>query len=554
MKMLLVWILASAAALPAAFSAREKTAARHVTVAALAAHVRMLSDDLLEGRAPATRGSELAMKYIATQLERIGLQPAGDDGGWLQRFDVVGMKSEVTTPITVTAAGRSDKTLTLKPFVESIVSPGLQREAMGVRDADVVFVGYGITAPEQKWDDYAGVDVRGKVVVVMNNDPENDPALFAGKTRLYYGRWDYKYEEAARHGAAGVVIIHTEHSAGYPWHVVQSSWTGPQFELPARAEPRVTLRMWATEEACKRIAQLGGKDLDELRRAAEQRGFVAVPLGVKLTAAVKTTLSHVHTANVLGKLVGSDPTLAEQAIVVTAHHDHLGVRDGKGDTIYNGALDNASGVAALLTVADALAAIEPRPRRSFLFAAVAAEESGLLGSQYFCEHPILPPGKMAANLNIDGINIWGKATDIGYLGLGKTTLDETVIAVARVQGRQVTADEHPDKGGFYRSDQFNFARIGVPAMYLKAGVRHPGHDAQWGRDLQEQFTKQRYHQPSDQIDDSWNLEGAVDDVQLMVVTLMRIADAPRMPEWHRGDEFEAARKRALAATASEGAK
>ncbi|MGZ3408689.1 MAG: M28 family peptidase, partial [Polyangia bacterium] len=382
MKMLLVWILASAAALPAAFSAREKTAARHVTVAALAAHVRMLSDDLLEGRAPATRGSELAMKYIATQFERLGLQPAGDDGGWLQRFDIVGMKSEVTTPITVTAAGRGDKTLTLKPFVESIVSPGLQREAMGVRDADVVFVGYGITAPEQKWDDYAGVDVRGKVVVVMNNDPENDPALFAGKTRLYYGRWDYKYEEAARHGAAGVVIIHTEHSAGYPWHVVQSSWTGPQFELPARAEPRVTLRMWATEEACKRIAQLGGKDLDELRRAAEQRGFVAVPLGVKLTAAVKTTLSHVHTANVLGKLVGSDPTLAEQAIVVTAHHDHLGVRDGKGDTIYNGALDNASGVAALLTVADALAAIEPRPRRSFLFAAVAAEESGLLGSQY----------------------------------------------------------------------------------------------------------------------------------------------------------------------------
>ncbi|MGZ3440955.1 MAG: M28 family peptidase [Polyangia bacterium] len=549
MKMLLVWILASAAALPAAFSAREKTAARHVTVAALAAHVRMLSDDLLEGRAPATRGSELAMKYIATQFERIGLQPAGDDGGWLQRFDVVGMKSEVTTPITVTAAGRGDKTLTLKPFVESIVSPGLQREAMGVRDADVVFVGYGITAPEQKWDDYAGVDVRGKVVVVMNNDPENDPALFAGKTRLYYGRWDYKYEEAARHGAAGVVIIHTEHSAGYPWHVVQSSWTGPQFELPATAEPRVTLRMWATEEACKRIAQLGGKDLDELRRAAEQRGFVAVPLGVKLTAAVKTTLSHVHTANVIGKLVGSDPTLAEQAIVVTAHHDHLGVRDGKGDTIYNGALDNASGVAALLTVADALAAIEPRPRRSFLFAAVAAEESGLLGSQYFCEHPILPPGKMAANLNIDGINIWGKATDIGYLGLGKTTLDETVIAVARAQGRQVTADEHPDKGGFYRSDQFNFAKIGVPAMYLKAGVRHPGHDAQWGRDLQEKFTKERYHQPSDQLDETWNLDGAVDDVQLMAVTLLRIADAPKMPEWRRGDEFEAARKRALGASA-----
>jgi len=269
MKMLLVLILASAAALPAAFSAREKTAARHVTVATLAAHVRFLADDLLEGRAPSTRGSELAMRYIATQFERIGLEPAGDDGGWLQSFDIVGLRSEVTTPITVAAPGQSAKSLTLKPVVESIVAPGLQQESMGVRDADVVFVGYGITAPEQKWDDYANVDVRGKVVVVMNNDPEDDPALFAGKTRLYYGRWDYKYAEAARHGAAGVLIIHTEHSAGYPWHVVQSSWTGPQFELPATtAEPRVTLRMWATEEACKRIraARRQGS-----RRAAPRR-------------------------------------------------------------------------------------------------------------------------------------------------------------------------------------------------------------------------------------------------------------------------------------------
>jgi peptidase M28-like protein len=551
MTKLCVFALAVAAALPAGFSAREKAAARRVGAAAIAAHVRFLADDLLEGRAPSSRGSELAMRYIAAQMERIGLQPAGDDHTWRQSFDLVGLKSDVVTPMTLSARGKS---FALKPYADSVVSPGLQAEAMGVRDAEVIFVGYGITAPEQKWDDFKGVDVRGKVLLVMNNDPEDDPNLFAGKTRLYYGRWDYKYAEAARHGAAGVIIIHTERSAGYPWQVVQSSWSGQSFELPATSEPRLQLKMWATEEACKKIAQLGGRDLDELRRAAETRDFRPVALGVKLTAALRTKIDRLRTANVLGLLPGSDPKLKDQLIVVSAHHDHLGVRDAvKGDAIYNGALDNASGVAAILDIAEALAAVEPRPKRSILFAAVAAEESGLLGSEYFCAHVDqlmgVPVGRIAANLNVDGINIWGKTTDIGYIGLGKSTLDDVVVAVAKAQGRVVTPDSFPEKGGFYRSDQFNFAKVGVPAMYLKSGVRHSGHDEQWGKELHEKFTRERYHQPSDQIDESWNLEGAVDDVQLMVVTLMRIADAARMPEWHRGDEFEAARKQALDAAA-----
>jgi Zn-dependent M28 family amino/carboxypeptidase len=547
MTKLWVLVLAVAAALPAGFSAREKTAARRVGAAALAAHVRFLADDLLEGRAPASRGSELAMRYIAAQMERLGLQPAGDDHSWRQSFDLVGLKSDVVTPMTFSAGGRS---FALKPFADSVASPGRQAESMGVRDAEVIFVGYGITAPEQKWDDFKGVDVRGKVLLVMNNDPEDDPDLFAGKTRLYYGRWDYKYAEAARHGAAGVIIIHTERSAGYPWQVVQSSWSGQSFELPATSEPRVQLKMWATEEACKKIAQLGGRDLDELRRAAETRDFRPVPLGVKLTAALRTKLERLRTANVLGLLPGSDPKLKDQLVVVSAHHDHLGVREAvRGDAIYNGALDNASGVAALLDIAEALAAVEPRPKRSILFAAVAAEESGLLGSEYFCAHPIVPAGRIAANLNVDGLNIWGKTTDIGYIGLGKSTLDDVVVAVAKAQGRVVTPDSFPEKGGFYRSDQFSFAKVGVPALYLKSGVRHPGHDEEWGKALHEKFTKERYHQPSDQIDDSWNLDGAVDDVQLMVVTLLRIADAARMPAWHRGDEFEAARQQALDAAA-----
>jgi Zn-dependent M28 family amino/carboxypeptidase len=544
MKWLLVSLVASAAALPASFSAREKAAARHITAGALAAHVRFLADDLLEGRAPASRGDELAMRYIAAAYERLGLVPAGDDGSYLQRFDIVGLKSSVTTPMTLTAPGKQP--LVLQPLVESVVNPGLQKEAMGVRDADVVFVGYGITAPEQKWDDWKGVDVRGKVVLVMNNDPEDDPALFAGKTRLYYGRWDYKYAEAARHGAAGVIIIHTDHSASYPWHVVTSSWSGAQFELPADpAEPRVTLKMWATEDACRRLVALGGRDLDELRRAAGKRDFRPVALGVKLTAAVKVALTRSRTANVVAKLPGSDPKLASEAVVVSAHHDHLGVREGKGDTIYNGAQDNASGVAALLDIADALASVQPRPKRTVVFAAVAAEESGLLGSEYFCAHPPVPPGRIAADLNIDGLNIWGKTTDIGYIGLGKSTLDDVVTAVARAQGREVTADDRPDKGGFYRSDQFSFAKIGVPSVYLKAGVRHPGHDIAWGRAQHDKYNDERYHQPTDQIDATWNLDGAVEDVQLMTVALLRIADASRMPSWHHGDEFEAARLKAL---------
>lgn len=546
MTRLLVWILAAAAALPAAFSPREKAAARRITADSLAAHVRFLADDLLEGRAPASRGSELALRYIAAQYERLGLQPIGDDGGWLQRFDIVGMNATVTTPITVAAPGKPP--LVVEPFVESILGPGLQQEAMGVRDADVVFVGYGISAPEQRWDDFKGVDVRGKVLLVMNNDPEDDPTLFAGQTRLYYGRWDYKYAEAARHGAAGVIIIHTDHSASYPWHVVQSSWTGPQFELPAHpSEPRVTLKMWATEDACRRLVALGGQDLDALRRAAERRDFRPVALGVKLSAAIRVALTRMRTANVVGKLPGSDPKLASEAVVVSAHHDHLGVRDGKGDVIYNGAQDNASGVAALLDMAEALSSLQPRPKRSVIFAAVAAEESGLLGSQYFCEHPPVAPGRMAADLNVDGLNIWGRTTDLGYIGLGRSSLDDVVTAVARAQGRQVTGDDRPDKGGFYRSDQFNFAKIGVPAIYLKAGVRHPGHDAAWGRALHEKYNDERYHQPSDQIDATWNLDGAVEDVQLMTVALMRIADAPKPPEWRHGDEFEAARLKALSA-------
>jgi Zn-dependent M28 family amino/carboxypeptidase len=540
---LVLVVVAALPGLPKSWSARERTAAAEVTAQAIAAHTRFLADDLLEGRGPATRGGELAMKYVAAQYERLGLKPAGDAGSYLQLFDIVGLKSDLVAPPTL----RGPKgAITLKPPVDSIVVAGAQTAGAKLKDAEVVFCGYGITAPEQKWDDFKDVDVRGKVLLVMNNDPENDPALFGGKTRLYYGRWTYKYEEAARKGAAGLILIHTTPSAGYPWQVVQTSWTGEDFELPAENEPRLAVKMWATEEMSREIVKLGGLDLDELRKRAETAAFRPVPLGVKLSLEIKTAVRRQKTANVLGLLEGSDPKLAKELVVYTAHHDHLGVRAAKnGDAIYNGALDNASGVAAMLAAAEGFARVTPRPKRSVLFAAVGVEESGLLGSEFFAKHPIVPAGKLAANINIDGINIWGRTRDVEFVGLGKSSLDAIVIEVAKTQGRDVKPDQFPDRGHFYRSDQLNFARIGVPAAYVGKGMDFIGRPPGWGREQIDEYVKVRYHQPSDHIDATWNLEGAVDDVRLLQVVGLRVADGAALPSWKPGDEFEAARKRAL---------
>ena len=552
MKPILVAIALVVAGLPVSipdsWSPAEQTAARAITANTLRAHVRFLSDDLLEGRAPATRGSELAMRYVASEFERLGLRPAGDGGGYYQRFPLVGLTGTVMAPPVFKAPSSNKAPLSFLAGQDMVIVPGAQAESAAIRDAELVFVGYGIDAPEQRWNDFKGSDVRGKVLVVMNNDPEGDPDLFAGKTRLYYGRWDYKYEEAAKKGAAGVIIIHTTPSAGYPWQVVQTSWGGEAFELPAGNEPRLALKMWATEDASRKIAALGGFDLDELRRRAEGRDFRAVPLGVKLSVEVKTKLRRMDTANVLGILPGGDPALSKELVVYSAHHDHLGIREAKnGDAIYNGALDNASGVAAMLSIAEGLARVSPAPRRSILFAAVAAEESGLLGSQYLCAHPPVPPGRIAADLNVDGINIWGRTRDIDFVGLGKSTLDEAVGSAAKEQGRAVSPDQFPDRGRFYRSDQFNFAKIGVPAAYLKSGLDYVSHDRKWGRERIEEFEKTRYHQPSDQMDGTWDLDGAIDDVRLLAVVGLRVAGAEKMPAWRAGDEFEAARKRAVQA-------
>ena len=528
----------------------EKKAAQAIDETTIRSHVKFLADDLLEGRAPGTRGGQLGEKYIASQLETLGLRPGAKaaDGkpSWFQTFDILGVTSNV--PKTMTAKSGAN-TLALKFWDDFIAFTGEQKPAVSVKDAEIVFVGYGIEAPEQKWDDYKGVDVRGKILLMMNNDPASDPNLFAGKTRLYYGRWTYKYEIAAKKGAAGAIIIHTEPSAGYKFQVVQSSWTGEQFELPQTgAAPTVKMKAWATEAASQQLAKLGGKNLDELRAKAERRDFKPVALGVTVSLEMTNKIRSLKTANVVGVLPGRDPVLSKEHVVYSAHHDHLGIgTPANGDSIHNGALDNASGTAAVLAIAKAFAQMpaEQRPRRSIMIAAVAAEESGLLGSQKFCADPPVHPGYLAANINIDGVAILGRTKDLAIVGMGKSSMDGLVKEIAAWQGRVVKGDEFPDKGFFYRSDQFNFAKIGIPATYCDAGLEVIGKPVGWGKEQAEKWEATNYHQPSDEYNDSWNLEGAVEDAQLFFLVGLKVANADAAPSWVPGDEFEAARKKAL---------
>lgn len=519
-------------------------AAKLITADLMRGYVIELSDDRYEGRGPASRGDVMARKYLADELGKLGLEPGAADGSWEQPFDLVGVTTE--QPPTWTF-NRGDDSLTLKQWDQFIVSSGVQAEKAEVSIAELVFVGYGIQAPEYDWDDFKGQDLKGKVLLIMNNDPDWDPKLFGGETRLWYGRWDYKYQSAAKQGAAGAIIIHTAPSAGYPFQVVQTSWTGEQFALPAGNEPRNQVNAWATDDAARELLALAGQDLDKLREAADNRDFQPVPLGITTSISMNVSLNRVQSANVLGLIRGSDPELADEAVIYTAHHDHLGVGtpNAEGDNIYNGAMDNASGVAQVMAIAKAIKALPEAPRRSILIALVGAEEQGLLGSKYYADNPTFAPGKIAANLNYDGGNIWGHTHDVTFVGLGKSSIDAIVTAIAAEQGRVVKPDQFADRGYFYRSDQFSFAKIGVPAMYLDTGTEFVDRPADWGKQQVNHYTDVNYHQPSDEYDDSWNFDGMVSDALLGYWTGLAIANTDGMPVWNAGDEFEAARLEAL---------
>ncbi|MDA0705419.1 MAG: M28 family peptidase [Proteobacteria bacterium] len=507
--------------------------------------IKEISDDRYEGRGPSTAGDIAARKYLAGRMAEMGLQPGAADGSWEQPFDMVSV--ETHSPASWEFSGHGE-TKAFKNYDDFVINGNLQRPRIDINDAEVVFAGYGIQAPEFGWDDYKDVDVHGKIVILMNNDPDWDPELFAGETRLWYERWDYKFENATRNGAIGAIIIHTTPSAGYPFQVLQTSNTGPQMELPVGDEPRNQFKSFMTEDASRALVAMAGMDLDELREAAYNRDFKPVPLGVTTSIAADVSINSVQTANVLGLIPGSDPVLKSEVVIFSAHHDHLGVgpANADGDTIYNGAMDNASGVAEVLAMAKAYMALPERPRRSILVCLVGAEEQGLLGSKWYAANPTFHPGKIAANLNFDGGNLHGLTKDITYVGFGKTSIDEEVIKYAAEQGRVVKPDQFVDRGYFYRSDQFSFAKVGVPAVYLEPGTDFIDRPEDWGKQQKELYEEHHYHQPSDEYDPNWNLAGMVQDTQVGFWIGLAVANADAMPTWNAGDEFEAKRLEALA--------
>ncbi len=524
-------------------------AANFDTVAAMVAadeikqDITILAADDMEGRGPGGAGDVKARQYIAHRMSELGLEPAGIDGTWEQEFDLVGVNAEVPKTWTFSKDGVKEVLGTWDDF---IAGSGQQSETSTIKDAELVFVGYGIEAPEYGWDDYKGIDTDGKVLVMLNNDPDWSDDLFQGTRRLLYGRWTYKYEQGEKHNAAAVIIIHTTPSAGYPWQVVQTSWTGEQFELPADGSPTTDVKAWVTEASAQRLFNLAGINYDEAMESARSTDFQPLSLGVTTSLELTNTVTRKATANVIGRIAGTDAAIADEHVVYSAHHDHLGIGpESLEDRIYNGAMDNASGVAQLLQMAKALAANPTR--RSNLFVFVGAEEQGLLGSAFYASNPTIAPGKMAANINYDGGNFFGETLDITYIGYGKSTLDAIVEAGAGLQGRTVFGDQFPDKGFFYRSDQFNFAKIGVPAIYLDGGTNYKDRPEGWGREQLENWTEVHYHQPSDEIQDDWNFDGMVQDTKLGLYAGLVVGNQDEMPTWNEGDEFEAARLAALAA-------
>lgn len=530
------------------FSAAAIAASEAITAEAIREVVAEISADRYAGRGPGSEGDVAARAYLVSRLEAAGFRPGAADGGWEQPFGLVGIRAEQPTSWVFSDEAGD---LVLNQSDEFIVASGVQAATARVTDAEVVFVGYGIQAPEHDWDDYKGADLEGKVLLMLNNDPDWDPDLFAGETRLYYGRWTYKYESAARQGAAGAIIVHTTASAGYPWQVVQTSWSGEQFELPAGDEPRLQVAAWVTEDAARALVDRAGRDLDALIAAAREPGFVPVPLQLRTSIELQNSLTQTTTANVIGMLDGSDPELADEVVVYMAHHDHLGVAepapgDEPGtDKIYNGARDNGLGVAVVTAIADSLAALPERPRRSTLIAFVGAEEQGLLGSKYLAAEPIVPAGRMAALLNFDGGNIWGRTRDISFVGYGKSTLDDVADAVASYQGRVVRPDQYPDRGYYYRSDQFSLAQIGVPGIFLRGGSEFIGRPDDWGEQQLLVYEREHYHQPSDELTDDWEFSGLVEDARFGLLAGWLIANGDSFPAWRPGDEFEAARLEAL---------
>jgi Zn-dependent M28 family amino/carboxypeptidase len=500
----------------------------------LRSHLEFLADDALEGRRPGTRGGELAAKYIAAQFERLGLQPAGDSGTYYQHVPIITLTPSPAVRIAAPAPGDL-------AYRKDYVLWSMRNDSLVSLKGDLVFVGYGIVAPEYQWDDYRGLDVKNKIVVALVNDPGlRDSTIFRGPILTYYGRWTYKIEEAQRQGAAGILLIHTAESATYPWSTVQSSWTGPQVRIE---EPPKSLLIagWLTRDAAGRLFQLGGKELSALMDQAARHGFEAVPLGVQLDATVRSSIQRSSTSNVLGKLPGRGP-LASEAVLIGGHYDHFGIgAPVNGDSIYNGAEDNASGTAAVLTAAEAFVRSGVRTGRSLVFVGFTAEESGLLGSQAMVARSAIPLSRIAAILNLDVMNLYGRTQDVAAVGLDQSNLSKTFGQAAAAEGLQVTESrEALLHGAFFRSDHFPLARAGIPGLSIQNGQHYVGQPTDYGKKKQEEYTEKRYHQPSDEVLPSFNYDGARQQLRVIVRTAVTVADASAQPAWNSGSEFRKA--------------
>lgn len=505
------------------------------------AHVKFLGSDLLEGRGVGARGGDLATEYIATQFALVGAKPAGDNGTYFQNFTLIGADPQSSSKLT--AVGKDGKTIEFKWLDDFVGVTGQQKEDAKF-DAEAVFVGHGITAPEDQWDDYAGVDVRGKVVVLFTNEPpSNDPKFFTGPALTYYGRWTYKFEQAARKGAVAAIIIHTTPTASYGWDVVRSSWGREDQQVKlAPGEPALALAAWVTKDAGDKIAATIGKTADQLLQMANTRGFRAIPLPIRFVGEAPAKIREIHTRNVVAKIEGSDPQLKNQAVIFSAHWDHLGIGTPvKGDAIYNGAADNATGCAMIIEIARAWAMLPEKPRRSALFISVSAEEAGMRGSEYYGEHPVVPAGQTAAALNFDMFMPFGRASDVVVNGAERTTMYPIVEEAARRFDLMIKPDPRPEAGTYYRSDHFSFARVGIPSFSIEGGDDLLGKPPGTGARLFAEFNDQHYHQPSDEYHDDWDFSGMEQYARFGFLMGINLADAPKLPTWRGGDEFLAPR-------------
>jgi Zn-dependent M28 family amino/carboxypeptidase len=520
---------------PAAISALQSIRPDNIET-----HVRFLSHDLLEGRGTGQRGGDVAAEYIATQFALYGLKPAGDNGSYLQKVPMVGITPGADTRFTLVPSRGS--AMDLKPLSDYVAYDQTQQPESTV-DAEIVYVGYGIEAPEYNWDDYKGVDVKGKVLLMLVNEPSSDdPKFFAGKALTYYGRWVYKYEEAARKGAVGAILIHKTEMASYPWEVVRNSNSGEKSFLKLDGTPRLKSAAWIHVDVARKLVANAGLDLDKIMADANSRDFKPVPLPVRLSAHMKSQIRPFESNNVIATLPGSDRMLKDQAVIYSAHYDHFGIRpDMPGDNIFNGAMDNATGCGILMEIARVYAGAAQKPRRSILFTAVTAEEQGLLGSEYLGKHPPIPAGKISLDLNFDNVRPLGSPEEVEVSGAERTNFYPAVQATAQDFRFAIRPDARPEAGHYYRSDHFSLARVGIPAFSINEGMKFKGHDEAWGLDQEADFTAHRYHQPSDEYHPGMDYTSDAAMARFGFALGWEAATQPALVEWKKGDEFEKAR-------------